>query len=181
MTNASHEVLRERDREMVPKPLLRMMLALVIASLALTSGAVWMGVPPTGHPKDSPVTQERQLVIKTGGAKAVTLYDANGAFLTHLDHGGFVTVIGSGLDRARTVHHVGQDVPVTLARHQNGRLNQRGQRCKQGETSAHRPQQIVQNHHHRHIKNVHQQITRNAQAPEKRGGRNGSTGRRRIT
>jgi putative photosynthetic complex assembly protein len=122
MTNASHEILRERDREMVPKPLLRMMLALVIASLTLTSWAVWMGVPPTGQPKASPVTQERQLVIRTGGAKAVTLYDASGAFLAHLDHGGFVTVVGSGLDRARTIHHVGQDVPVTLARHQNGRL-----------------------------------------------------------
>jgi putative photosynthetic complex assembly protein len=122
MTNASHEILRERDREMIPKPLLRMMLALVIASLALTSWAVWTGRTPTGQPKESPVTQERQLVIKTGGAKAVTLYDANGTFLTHLDHGGFVTVIGSGLDRARIVHRVGQDEPVTLARHANGRL-----------------------------------------------------------
>jgi putative photosynthetic complex assembly protein len=122
MTNASHEILRERDREMIPKPLLRMMLALVIASLTLTSWAVWTGRPPTGQPKASPITEERQLVIKTGGAKAVSLYDANGAFLAHLDHGGFVTVIGSGLDRARTVARVNPDAPVTLARHQNGRL-----------------------------------------------------------
>jgi putative photosynthetic complex assembly protein len=122
MTNASHELLRERDREMIPPPLLRMMLALVIASLLLVSWAVWTGREPTGKPEASPITAERQLVIKTGGAKAVTLYDADGSFLTHLDHGGFVTVIGSGLDRARTVARVGQDAPVTLARHQNGRL-----------------------------------------------------------
>jgi putative photosynthetic complex assembly protein len=122
MTHASHELLRERDREMIPTPLLRLMLALVVASLLLVSGAVLTGRTPTGQPKDSPVTAERQLVIKTGGAKAVTLYDADGTFLTHLDHGGFVTVIGSGLDRARTVARVGQDAPVTLARHENGRL-----------------------------------------------------------
>jgi putative photosynthetic complex assembly protein len=122
MTNASHELLRERDREMIPAPLLRMMLALVVASLLLTAYAVVTGREPTGQPKPSPVTAERQLVIKTGGAKAVTLYDADGTFLTHLDHGGFVTVIGNGLDRARTVARVGQDVPVTLARHENGRL-----------------------------------------------------------
>jgi putative photosynthetic complex assembly protein len=122
MTHASHELLRERDRDMIPTPLLRLMLALVVASLLLVSGAVLTGRTPTGQPKDSPVTAERQLVIKTGGAKAVTLYDADGTFLTHLDHGGFVTVIGSGLDRARTVARVGQDAPVTLARHENGRL-----------------------------------------------------------
>ena len=122
MTHASHEILRERDREMIPTPLLRLMLALVVASLLLVSWAVLTGRTPTGQPKDSPVTAERQMIIKTGSAKAVTLYDADGTFLTHLEHGGFVTVIGSGLDRARTVARVGQDAPVTLARHENGRL-----------------------------------------------------------
>jgi putative photosynthetic complex assembly protein len=122
MTNASHELLRERDRELIPTPLLRMMLALVIASLLIVSWAVLTGREPTGQPKASPVTAERQLVIKTGGAKAVTLYEADGTFLAHLDHGGFVTVIGNGLDRARTVARVAPDAPVTLARHENGRL-----------------------------------------------------------
>ena len=122
MTNASHEILRARDREMIPPALLRMMLALVIASLLLVSWAVATGRQPTGQPKESPVIAERQLIIKTGSAKAVTLYDADGTFLTHLDHGGFVTVIGSGLDRARTVARAGQDTPVKLARHENGRL-----------------------------------------------------------
>ena len=122
MTHASHDLLRERDRDMIPTPLLRLMLALVAASLLLVSGAVLTGRAPTGQPQESPVTADRQLVLKTGGAKSVTLYDADGSFLTHLDHGGFVTVVASGLDRARTVARVGQDVPVTLARHENGRL-----------------------------------------------------------
>ncbi len=122
MTNASHEVLRERDREMIPTPLVRLMLALVIASLLLVSYAVLTGREPTGQPKDSAVIADRQLIVRTGGAKAVTLYEPDGTLLMHLDHGGFVTVIGSGLDRARTVSRVSEDAPVTLARHQNGRL-----------------------------------------------------------
>ena len=50
MTNASHEILRARDREMIPPALLRMMLALVIASLLLVSWAVATGRQPTGQP-----------------------------------------------------------------------------------------------------------------------------------
>jgi putative photosynthetic complex assembly protein len=123
MTNASHQILRERDKEMIPTPLLRLMLALVLASLLLVSWAVLTGRTPTGQPKASPVTAERELIIRTGGAKAVTLFDADGTFLTHLEHGGFVTVIGNGLDRARTVARVSGDAPVVLARHQNGRLS----------------------------------------------------------
>ena len=122
MSNASHETLRDRDRDMIPAPLLRMMLALVIASLLLVSFSVWTGRAQTGHPKDAAVIAERQLIIKTGGAKAVTLYDTDGNLLEHLDHGGFVTVIGSGLDRERTVHGVSKDLPVTLTRRANGRL-----------------------------------------------------------
>ncbi len=122
MTNASHEILRERDREMIPKPLVRLMLALALSVLAIVSLAVATGRAPTGAPKDSPVTAERQLVIRTGGAKSVTLYAPDGTLLQQMDHGGFVTVIGSGLDRARLVARVPDDMPVTLARHENGRL-----------------------------------------------------------
>lgn len=122
MTHPSHELLRERDREMIPKPLVRMMLALAVASLAIVSAGVWSGQTPTGAPKDSPITAERQLVIKTGGAKAVTLYAADGTLIRHMDHGGFLTVVGSGLDRARLVARVDADTPVTLTRRENGRL-----------------------------------------------------------
>ena len=122
MTPASQNLPRAPERDMIPAPLLRLMLALVVASVVLTSYAVWTGQPHVGQPKDSPIVQERQLIIKTGGAKAVTLYDADGTLLKTLAHGGFVTVIGSGLDRVRTVHHVDQNTPVTLARHANGRM-----------------------------------------------------------
>ena len=87
---------------MIPKPLLRMMLALVIASLTahLLGRLDRTRLRPASR-KASPITAERQLVIKTGGAKAViALRRQRRASSTHLDHGGFVTVIGSGLDRA---------------------------------------------------------------------------------
>jgi putative photosynthetic complex assembly protein len=122
MMNATPENAPRPQGDMITPPVLRLMAGIVLVSLALVTFAVVTDVPHGGQPKDSAIVAERSLIIKTGGAKAVTLYDADGTFLTHLDHGGFVTVIGSGLDRARTVARVGQDAPVTLARHENGRL-----------------------------------------------------------
>jgi putative photosynthetic complex assembly protein len=109
--------------EMIPRPMLRLMLGIVLASLALVSYAVLTDRPKAGQPEDSPVVAERSLVIRTGGAKAVTLYDTDGTLLEQLDHGGFVTVIGSGIDRERTVHKVPLDLPVRLVRRENGRFS----------------------------------------------------------
>jgi putative photosynthetic complex assembly protein len=109
--------------EMIPRPMLRLMLGIVLASLALVSFGVLTGAPKGGTPKESPIVAERAVIIETGGAKAVTLYDAEGTLLEHLDHGGFVTVIGSGIDRERTVHGVPLDQPVNLVRRENGRFS----------------------------------------------------------
>jgi putative photosynthetic complex assembly protein len=122
MTNTSHELLRERDREMIPTPLLRLMLGLVVATLSIVTFAVVTGREPAGQPKASPVIAERQLIIDSGGAQSVTLKSADGTVLSEMDHGGFIAVIANGLDRARTVARIQGNAPVTLARHANGRL-----------------------------------------------------------
>jgi putative photosynthetic complex assembly protein len=122
MINSAPQVRRSPEPELIPKPLLRMMAGLVIASLVLTTFAVFTGRTPTGQPKASPVIAERTLVLRTGSAQAVALYDLDGTMLQDLPHGGFVTVIASGVDRARTVAHVAKDLPIVIARHQNGRL-----------------------------------------------------------
>ena len=122
MINASPEVRRSPEPDLIPKPLLRLILALVLASLALTTFAVVTGRQPTGQPKESPIVAERTLVLRTGSAQAVALYDLDGTLLEDLPHGGFVTVIASGVDRARRVANVSLDLPITIARHQNGRL-----------------------------------------------------------
>lgn len=110
------------EADLIPRPVLRLMLAIVLASLALVTFAVLTDAPHGGQPKESPVIAERALIIKTGGAKQVSLYNPDGTLLEHLDHGGFVTVIGSGIDRARKVHGVASDQPVLLQRRENGRF-----------------------------------------------------------
>ncbi len=123
MIHATPDSPAQAGGDLIPRPMLRLMLAIVLASLALVTLAVVTGVPHGGRPKDSPIVAERALVIKTGGAQAVTLYDIDGTELEHLGHGGFVTVIGSGIDRERTVHKVAKDLPVTLVRRENGRFS----------------------------------------------------------
>jgi putative photosynthetic complex assembly protein len=123
MINATLHKKAARGNDMIPKPILRLMLALVVASLALTTYAVLTGAPLAGVPEASPVVAERQLVITTGGAQAVTVHDADGTLLEALDHGGFITVVGSAIDRERTVHRLPLDAPVTLARRENGRFS----------------------------------------------------------
>lgn len=122
MINATPDSPLRPEATPAPRPMLRLMLAMVLASLAVVAYAVLTDAPKGGTPQDSPVIAERSLIIKTGGAKAVTLYDIDGTLLEHLDHGGFVTVIGSGIDRERTVHKVPLDLPVTLVRRENGRF-----------------------------------------------------------
>ena len=110
------------DRELVPKRLLGLMLGLVLASLALVSFAVLTERAPTGQPKPAPIVTERSIILQGGGAQAVTVLAEDGSVLLDLPHGGFITVIQNGLERARKVHGVAQDLPVRIVEYANGRL-----------------------------------------------------------
>lgn len=108
--------------DMIPKPLLWAMLALVLASLTLVSFAVLTGRQHVGMPKPATVVAERDVILKGGGAQAVTVLDTRGAVLMDLPHGGFITVIQNGLERARRVAGVDQAKPVRIVEYANGRL-----------------------------------------------------------
>lgn len=108
--------------DMIPKQLLLAMLALVLASLAVVSFAVMTGRPHVGVPKTAEIVAERAVILQGGGAQAVTVLDANGALLADLPHGGFITVIQNGLQRARQVAGVDQAKPVRIVEYANHRL-----------------------------------------------------------
>ena len=57
-----------------------------------------------------------------GGAQAVTVLDENRALLMDLPHGGFITVIQNGVQRARLTARVDQSLPVRIVEYANGRL-----------------------------------------------------------
>ncbi len=113
---------KPHNPDMIPRPLLLAMLGLVLASLALTCFAVLTGREPAGRPDDAPIVQERSIILQGKSAQAVTVLDENGALLMDLPHGGFITVIQSGVTRARTVARVDQSLPIRIVEFANGRL-----------------------------------------------------------
>ena len=108
--------------EMIPKPLLWAMLALVLSSVILVSFAVLTGREHVGEPKSAAIVKERDIILKGGGAQAVTVLDAAGKPLMDLPHGGFITVIQNGMERARLTAGVDKLLPVRIVEYANGRL-----------------------------------------------------------
>lgn len=108
--------------DMIPKPLLWAMLALVLASLTVVSYATLTGRAHVGVPKPAAIVAERDIILKGGGAQAVTVLATDGTELMDLPHGGFITVIQNGMERARLTAGVDKLLPVRIVEYANGRL-----------------------------------------------------------
>ena len=93
--------LRSENPEMIPKRLLQGMLALVLATVALVGYAALTGRAHVGVPQPSTVVSERQIILEGHSAQAVTVYNIDKSVMIDLPHGGFVTVIQSGLETTR--------------------------------------------------------------------------------
>jgi putative photosynthetic complex assembly protein len=117
-----YQTRKESEGDKIPKGLLIAMFLLAMSALVIVSYAVLTGRPHEGQPAEAAILHERTVILEGHGAKAVTVRDENGALLADLAHGGFVTVIQNGLERARTVGHADQTKPVRLIAYANGRL-----------------------------------------------------------
>lgn len=123
MSHPTQIPMRHEDsRSMAPPVLIRGLFGMAMLSVAMVAWAQWTDLPQSGVPQASEVVQERVFSLIGGGAQAVTVLDENGALLADLAHGGFVTVIQNGLQRARQVHGVDPDLPIRVVRYANGRL-----------------------------------------------------------
>lgn len=109
-------------KEMIPAPLLWAMLALVLATLIVVTFSVLTGRPHVGQPKPAAILHERTIILQGGGAQAVTVLDADGKPLMDLPHGGFITVIQNGMERARLTAGVDKLKPVRIVEYVGGRL-----------------------------------------------------------
>jgi putative photosynthetic complex assembly protein len=107
---------------MIPTNLLLAMLALVLASVILTGYSALTGRDQVGVPKPAEILAERSIILQGGGAQAVTVLAADGSLLMDLPHGGFITVIQNGLERARLTAGVDKLLPVRIVKYANGRL-----------------------------------------------------------
>jgi putative photosynthetic complex assembly protein len=111
------------DKDMIPKPLLLAMLALVLASLTVVTFSVVTDRTHVGMPKAADIITERSIILKGGGAQAVTVLDVDGSVLIDLPHGGFVTVIQNAMERARLTAGVDKMLPLRIVEYANGRLS----------------------------------------------------------
>lgn len=114
--------MRSSDPHMIPPVLLRAMLVLVLACLAVVTYAVLSGRDHAGVPKPAAIIAERTIILQGGGAQAVTVLDETGKVLMDLAHGGFVTVIQNANERARLVKGVDKLLPLRIVKYANGRL-----------------------------------------------------------
>lgn len=117
-----NETMRSADPNMIPAILLKAMLALVLASLAVVTFSVVTGRDHTGVPKPAEIVAERTIILQGGGAQAVSVLDEKGQLLMDLPHGGFITVIQNANERARLVKGVDKMMPLRIVEYANGRM-----------------------------------------------------------
>ena len=108
--------------EMISTRLVYAMFSLALLALVIVSAAVVSDRPLTGAPKDAPVVFERTLTL-TGNGNAVVVTNEVGAVILDTPIGGFISVVIDGLERARSVHRVSGNPPVTITQYENGRLS----------------------------------------------------------
>ncbi len=110
------------NKDMIPKPLLLAMLALVLATLVVVSFSALTGREHVGVPKAADIVAERSIILQGGGAQAVTVLALDGTVLMDLPHGGFITVIQNAMERARLTAGVDKLLPLRIVEYANGRL-----------------------------------------------------------
>ena len=121
--HATQELVR-RDKEMIPVVLLRAMLFLVLACLAIVTFARLTDRPLEATFPDVPIIEERVISIFGEMNGAATVLDRNGAVIAALDpeEGGFVAGMTRALARERMKVDVPATAPVRLVRYADGHL-----------------------------------------------------------
>ena len=117
------EQMKMRDKEMVPRALVRAMFALMAASVALVTYAQLSGHPDVGVLHEAPITQSRTVTLVPHGLGSYDVME-DGVRLAGTDDykGGFYGVIGRILDRRRMIHGADPSAPIEVVRRENGNV-----------------------------------------------------------
>lgn len=124
MAQAHTKVYADEDR-MIPKVLIRAMLGLVLATLAIATFARVTDRPLLSTPPMSPVKAEASLILEADASSgAATVRLADGTVLAKLgpEEGGFVAGVNRVIVRERTKHRIAQGAPIILQAFENGRM-----------------------------------------------------------
>ncbi|MEL7202780.1 MAG: photosynthetic complex assembly protein PuhC [Pseudomonadota bacterium] len=124
MAEAHTKVYADEDR-MIPKVLIRAMLALVLATLAIATFARVTDRPLVSTPPVSPVKAEASLILEADATSgSATVLWPDGSVLVELapQDGGFIAGVNRVIVRERTKHRVAQGAPILLQAFENGRM-----------------------------------------------------------
>ena len=130
ISNTAHRRQRlneiaKRDKEMIPRMLLRAMLAMVLVTLALVAFArltdrPLVAAPPVGVP----MVAERIIVLSGDMAGRALVTDMEGRVIADLpgDQGGFVAGIWRVTQRERMLRGMPDNLPLRLVLYEDNRL-----------------------------------------------------------
>jgi len=121
----THAHLRAHDRDLIPRFMARSMLALVLLCLVLVALARLTDRPLIATPPKSDVMRERQILLSGDTSGSATVRTPDGSLVADLspEEGGFISGVWRVIARERIKHRVAMDGPVTLVRHDNGRIS----------------------------------------------------------
>lgn len=125
MTDQATAKIYTDEDKMLPRVLIRGVMALILATLAIATYARITDRPLESTPPLAPLAAEAQLVLTSDGVSgAVQVFDPTGALVADLDAetGGFIAGVHRVILRERTKHRVALDGPVTLQAYENGRM-----------------------------------------------------------
>ena len=130
MDRASEAKLITRDKEMIPRVLLRAMTILCISVLLIATYARLTDRPLAAAPPSEvevPVAEERLIRIFGAMDGSARVMDVDGNVIVTLgpDQGGFVAGIHRVLERERGAVGLSADDPIRLVRFSDGRLGLR--------------------------------------------------------
>lgn len=121
-----HDRLRQRDKEMVPRLLLRAMFGMVLVSLAIVAYARLTDRPLVATPPDNvEIVAERSIILHGTMGGAALVRSPDGSVIADFpgDEGGFVAGIWRVIQRERMLHKVEPDLPVQLILWADSRLS----------------------------------------------------------
>ena len=115
--------MKYRDREMVPRILVRAMFTLMGLSLAIVTFAQLTDRPNVGVLVEAPVIDSRTVTFSPRGLGNYDVMDGMTKIAASDDQmGGFYGVIGRVLDRRRDLHGIDPTAPVEVVRRENGHI-----------------------------------------------------------
>lgn len=116
--------IHKAEAELIPPFVGRALLGVMFLCLTLVAFARWTDRPLEATPPVSAVVAEKPIVLFADLDGSVRVFDPNGTTLADLspDDGGFISGVARVLARERNKHGLPSALPVSLTRHENGRL-----------------------------------------------------------